>query len=647
MEFSKADQTDNQTDCFSFNPEYTTKNFKTYYSDIVNELQKKGYKIENFLIEGGQAEVYLIKQTYQKKEYAMKIFYNNNIQYGKEEFEISKRIEQVDYSMQSIEAIEQDKDFYIIIQEKYKYNLKDYITEIIDENDSNFNDQTLLQITFNLLDGLNFLRNYNIIHLDIKPSNILYKEQGGFYIFIDFGCSQIYQQNKRVNFKCKTKEFAPKEQVENSTTIGPKSDVYSLGRTLQYIYDKLAHIINAKFGDNFQFVGKFKKIIDENMVQESIDKRLEGQELHKLFLQEIMVERYKGFLIKYIKSIEEFNQLVHFDENKDIPYYSSINVYYLNTSLSISQFLDFSKNEIAQKYYNLGNFYIQIQDFQNGLDFSKQSLLIRKELSKEFEIIKKIAQKYQIQDFNNCFSFSDQSLFISKEVREDIIKIGQSMLNVGICYYQDTNLDLAMEYFQQSLELAEFLGDDGLKSQNFYFLAGYYFTKNYYQRSLEYSKKALELREQYLEKNNILLAYSYQQYAIILQNQESLNFFQAALEILNKIFKGKHILKIKILVNKAVHSYLFLNSEDSLIYLFQALRMNKEIHNNPEFMNSRIYNNIAYIYNTLNNHFTAFIYILKSLKNVRKVKLSNPLILDYIYDNLWKTIFMMNLFKQY
>lgn len=47
---------------------------------------------------------------------------------------------------------------------------------------------------FDLLDGLIQLRIYNILHLDIKPSNILINSEDQ-YVYTDFGGSAIIHKD--------------------------------------------------------------------------------------------------------------------------------------------------------------------------------------------------------------------------------------------------------------------------------------------------------------------------------------------------------------------------------------------------------------------------------------------------------------------
>ena len=80
---------------------------------------------------------------------------------------------------------------------------------------------------------LSALHKRHIMHLDIKPDNILLKD--GKAILIDFGVSKQYDSEG--NEKTSTpipisKGYAPVEQYKGVTTFSPETDIYSLGATL-------------------------------------------------------------------------------------------------------------------------------------------------------------------------------------------------------------------------------------------------------------------------------------------------------------------------------------------------------------------------------------------------------------------------------
>lgn len=85
-------------------------------------------------------------------------------------------------------------------------------------------------------EALQFVHEKNILHLDIKPSNIIIDQQGAARL-IDFGVSKRYdveEQETSTTMLTLSKGFASIEQYDNEGTLNfsPCPDVYSLGATL-------------------------------------------------------------------------------------------------------------------------------------------------------------------------------------------------------------------------------------------------------------------------------------------------------------------------------------------------------------------------------------------------------------------------------
>ncbi len=89
-----------------------------------------------------------------------------------------------------------------------------------------------------LLAALTYCHTQGVIHRDIKPQNIILKEDGSITL-VDFGLVKLWDPNdpqtKTVMRGLGTPEYAPPEQYGASTDhTGPPSDLYSLGATLYH-----------------------------------------------------------------------------------------------------------------------------------------------------------------------------------------------------------------------------------------------------------------------------------------------------------------------------------------------------------------------------------------------------------------------------
>ena len=89
-------------------------------------------------------------------------------------------------------------------------------------------------------DALSYIHEKNFLHLDVKPSNILFNGDGEA-VLIDFGISKHYDETGGQTSTTPvgiSKGYAPIEQYQqqgNVTRFSPATDIYSLGATLFFL----------------------------------------------------------------------------------------------------------------------------------------------------------------------------------------------------------------------------------------------------------------------------------------------------------------------------------------------------------------------------------------------------------------------------
>jgi serine/threonine protein kinase len=84
----------------------------------------------------------------------------------------------------------------------------------------------------NLLNGLREVHSNKLLHLDIKPANI-YIRNDGTPVLIDFGAARATLAHERPALNpMYTPGFAPPEQYGDRDSLGPWSDIYSVGASL-------------------------------------------------------------------------------------------------------------------------------------------------------------------------------------------------------------------------------------------------------------------------------------------------------------------------------------------------------------------------------------------------------------------------------
>ena len=88
--------------------------------------------------------------------------------------------------------------------------------------------------------GLSYIHSRNILHLDIKPSNICFRKNGDLVI-IDFGVSKHYDEKTGSQTSStpvgRSAGYAPLEQYVRSglSSFSASTDIYSLGATLYHL----------------------------------------------------------------------------------------------------------------------------------------------------------------------------------------------------------------------------------------------------------------------------------------------------------------------------------------------------------------------------------------------------------------------------
>ncbi len=101
-----------------------------------------------------------------------------------------------------------------------------------------YTEKTVLKYLKQILDGLASIHTVGLLHLDIKPSNIMVDIHGKVKL-IDLGASKDYMQGVGASVyssMARTNRYAPPEQMDGSyDKLGPWSDFYALGATMYYL----------------------------------------------------------------------------------------------------------------------------------------------------------------------------------------------------------------------------------------------------------------------------------------------------------------------------------------------------------------------------------------------------------------------------
>lgn len=86
--------------------------------------------------------------------------------------------------------------------------------------------------------ALRYIHSANILHLDIKPANVLVRRSDNRVVLIDFGLAKQYDDDGNQTSSTPvgiSERYAPMEQYEQGSKLTASTDIYALGATLFYL----------------------------------------------------------------------------------------------------------------------------------------------------------------------------------------------------------------------------------------------------------------------------------------------------------------------------------------------------------------------------------------------------------------------------
>ncbi|GHT55027.1 hypothetical protein FACS189451_01850 [Bacteroidia bacterium] len=134
-----------------------------------------------------------------------------------------------------LEVFKQNNTVYIVMEFIAGHSLKQEI-----EQNGVFTEDKLRPVIYKIGQALEYIHEKNILHLDIKPSNILIDKTNNPKL-IDFGISKRYDlasdQETSTTLQAASKGYASIEQYDSEAmqVFSPRPDIYSLGATMYFL----------------------------------------------------------------------------------------------------------------------------------------------------------------------------------------------------------------------------------------------------------------------------------------------------------------------------------------------------------------------------------------------------------------------------
>ncbi len=201
-------------------------------SDFLNE-DLEFESIECLETQGSTSEAFVVK--IKGKLYFMKRLraeFTGNPKYRalfRKEYEIGSSLS-TPYIPEYIRLCDEEEDVYILME----YVLGENIEEKLANDPQYFHSsRNIERLLLQLLEGLSMLHKRDIIHLDIKPGNIMLTKFGGNVKITDLGFCANAAYHHTMGY---TAGFqAPEVEAKRWDAIDAQSDIYSVGMLLNYI----------------------------------------------------------------------------------------------------------------------------------------------------------------------------------------------------------------------------------------------------------------------------------------------------------------------------------------------------------------------------------------------------------------------------
>jgi serine/threonine protein kinase len=254
------------------------------------------YIIERSLANGGFSLVYLARQLSDQSQVAIKEYLprrlakrtpNNHVvpadktrinsfQRGRrlfiEEAKILSRIKH-DNIVEVKNYFTANSTSYLVMTFDYGKNLNQYLKAHNEPVSEHF----INRIFPVLLDGIKEIHDNNLLHLDVKPENILIRG-GDDPLLLDFGAAQPFPVEDGRKFgRVLTRGYSPLEQYKIDGNVGPWSDVYAVAATMRMCIEgkPIPPAIDRQKKDVLRPVGRILKRKYSGFLLRAIDAGLE------------------------------------------------------------------------------------------------------------------------------------------------------------------------------------------------------------------------------------------------------------------------------------------------------------------------------------------------------------------------------------
>ncbi|MDQ7090096.1 MAG: serine/threonine-protein kinase [Methylococcales bacterium] len=234
---------------------YDPKTYLTKWNYLQSGTILDQYMIERELAHGGFSSVYLARRLKDQTQVAIKEFlprkqahrtWNNVVVPNSKEdkllfnkglalfFEEARVLSQLKHK--NIVAVtnffKANATVYMVMNYDYGLGLNKIVANKIIPMTEDF----LVRVFTDLLGGVSKIHAQKMLHLDIKPGNILIRPENS-PLLLDFGAIKKMSELTNNQPLVITHGFSPIEQYRNKTRIGPWTDIYAIGASMRSCLD--------------------------------------------------------------------------------------------------------------------------------------------------------------------------------------------------------------------------------------------------------------------------------------------------------------------------------------------------------------------------------------------------------------------------
>lgn len=391
------------------------------FDDLLNK-----YHIVDTIDKAGYSTVYLAKDD-SSKEYALKkIEQPRYIRFIENEIKHLKILNEFN-SLKFYEVIKKDGNIHFVFDYARNGNLKKYI-----EKTGTFNENQTFEFINQMIETLLFTKNKNLLHLDLKPANILlYKNR---FVLSDWGNSIEGEISKSVHLKGNPIYIAPEFYCGYRTL---SSEIYSLGCSIYFLLTG-KHIYNLR--NRYSLLQKIYSTL-----------------YFKADLREIKSNKMKYLLTKMLEknpkkriTLEELSENLQKDENQ----FSNFSYEYVeNPTVDFSDettlYKQLSKSNIPFIQNELGRIYIKLEQYTKAFEMFEKGAKAGYSNAQLNLALMYYNSKYEIKNLEKSY------FWLKKASNEEYDKAQYYM---GIFYengyFVEKNLKTAIYWFKKSAKNA-------------------------------------------------------------------------------------------------------------------------------------------------------------------------------------------------